>query len=148
MEKQPPGGEQEPEKPQKRQPEQWFVFGAWTFSVDQALAIIEETPREPKRLPVDQWARFYGLDALVEGRQEFALIGPGPDFNQDYAMTTDLDKPVIVATLETEAVGEVPLLIDGTHRLYRAYAEGVAELPAYLLGAEETAAIQQDRYFR
>ena len=40
--------------------------------------------------------------------------GPGPGFDPQYAMGTDLDEPVIIATL-TSPAGEaaVPLLIDG-----------------------------------
>jgi hypothetical protein len=61
------------------------------------------------------WARAYGLlPAPGGGPHTVALIGPGPDFDPQYAMDTDLDEPVIIATL-TSPAGEAagPLLIDG-----------------------------------
>jgi hypothetical protein len=61
------------------------------------------------------WARAYGLIPAPGGSPHtVSLIGPGPDFDPGYAMTTDLDDPVIIATLTT-ADGEPagPLLIDG-----------------------------------
>jgi len=41
-------------------------------------------------------------------------------------MTTDPDDPVIIAIITTAAAGEPagPLLIDGTHRLYKAAVTG------------------------
>lgn len=59
-------------------------------------------------------------------------------------MGTDLTKPVFVATVE--AGGEpAPLFIDGVHRLYRAWREGVATLPAYVLTVAESQQIRHDR---
>jgi hypothetical protein len=59
--------------------------------------------------------RAYGLvrDPAV-GRHAISLIGPGPDFSPQYAMTTDPDEPAILATLAGPG-GELggPLLIDG-----------------------------------
>jgi hypothetical protein len=64
-------------------------------------------------------------------------------------MTTDLTEPVIVAILHSQEHDEdYPLLIDGTHRLYRAYQEGVATLPAYVLDVAETLGIREDRMYR
>jgi hypothetical protein len=84
-----------------------------------------------------------------DDRQSVALIGPGPDFDREYAMTTDLTEPVIVAIMRSQETGEVaPLLIDGTHRLYRAHAEGLDVLPVYVLNAEESLAIREDGRYR
>jgi hypothetical protein len=48
-----------------------------------------------------------------------SLIGPGPDSDPEYAMGTDLDEPMIIAT--TSAAGESagPVLIDGCYRCTR-----------------------------
>ncbi|WP_167368112.1 hypothetical protein [Streptomyces agglomeratus] len=43
-------------------------------------------------------------------------------------MRTDLDQPLIIATLEFDS-GPTRLLIDGVHRMYRATAEGRQTLP-------------------
>lgn len=123
---------------------QRFQFGPWLFNVDQAQALIAETPREAKPLPVTPWAQFYGLDR-PDG-PSFSLFTPHAGFDRDYAMATDLSEPVLVATLRNNESEEFPLLIDGTHRLYRAQAEGVAELPAYVLTAEESLTIREDAF--
>jgi hypothetical protein len=65
-------------------------------------------------IPAADWARAYGLARDPgSGRHAVSLIGPGPDFSPEYAMTTDPGEPVILATL-ADAGGELtPLLIDG-----------------------------------
>lgn len=121
---------------------QRFQFGPWVFNVNRAQAILAESPREPKLLPVVQWARFYGLDS--HDGPGLSLFTPLPSFDRDYAMTTDLDNPLLMATLRSHDGKEFALLIDGTHRLYRAFIDGVAELPAHVLTAEESLAIRED----
>lgn len=133
---------EQPSHPE-REPAQWFQFGGWVFDVDHAQALLAEQPREPQPLPVMPWVRQYGLD-LLDHPETAPILGIGPGFDRDYAMTTDLTEPLIVATLRTSDHGQSPLLIDGTHRLYRAYREGVAELPAYVLNVVETQAIRID----
>jgi hypothetical protein len=123
---------------------QRFQFGPWLFNVDRAQALIAESPRDTKLVPVAQWARFYGLDS-PEG-PGFSLFTPRPGFDRDYAMTADLSDPVLVATLRNNEGEEFPLLIDGTHRLFRANAEGLAELPAYVLTAEESLTVREDAF--
>ncbi|MEV4544669.1 hypothetical protein [Micromonospora echinaurantiaca] len=102
-----------------RQP-QWFHFGPWVFSIDAAEALITTTPRDTRSLDVMTWATAYGLTRLDEPRT-VSLIGPtSTGLNRAYAMTTDLTKPLIVAHLDVTGHPPSPLLIDGTHRLYRA----------------------------
>ncbi len=112
------------------QPAQWFVFGG-----------CRDKPRPTVSLPVAPWARAYGLDRDSDAGT-IPLLGPGPRFDRPYAMTTDLTDPVIVATLPASAGLALPLLIDGTHRLFKAHATGAAELPAYLLTEAETLTIR------
>lgn len=130
---------------QERSPRrQRFVFGPWVFNVDRGLAIVAEHAREAKALPVEPWTHFYGLDATGE-EEGIPLFAP-MNLDRDYAMTTDLDEPVLVATLRSSLNKQFPLLIHGTHRLYRAYVEHVAELPAYVLTVEESLAIREDGF--
>lgn len=43
-----------------------------------------------------------------------SLIGPGPGFDSQYAMSADLDEPLIIASVTAGGSGQVyPLLIDG-----------------------------------
>jgi hypothetical protein len=90
-------------------------------------------------LPVTDWALAYGL--AVRPGQPVSPIEPGPGFDPDHAMKADLSRPVIVATLPRPGRDGLPVLIDGSHRLYRAVAEHRPVLPAYLLTAHETAKI-------
>lgn len=128
-------------------PGQWFRFGLWVFDVDRAQAMLAERPREPQSFPVMPWARQYGLD-LVDEPDRVPILGVGPDFDREYAMTTDLTQPLIVATMRLSDGAETPLLIDGTHRLYRAYREAVPELPAYVLDVSESLTIRLDQHHR
>jgi hypothetical protein len=51
------------------------------------------------------------------GQHTVSLIGPGPDFDSQYAMTTDLDEPLIIASVTADGTGQpCPLLIDGYAR--------------------------------
>lgn len=93
------------------------------------------------------WVRQFGLDLLDEPSR-VPIVGVGPEFNREYAMTTDLTQPLIVATLHLPGSGNSSLLIDGTHRLYRAHREHVAELPAYVLDVNESLVIRLDQRSR
>jgi hypothetical protein len=54
------------------------------------------------------------------------------DLDADYAMTTDLSKPLLFLVFHGK-----PQLADGWHRLYKAAVLGVETVPAYLLTEEE-----------
>jgi hypothetical protein len=88
-----------PPRPPAGKPQQSFVLRPWVFDVTLA-GLLRAAPRPPVPIPVPDWARAYGLaHDPATGRHAISLIGPGPDFNPDYAMTTDPDEPVILATL-------------------------------------------------
>ncbi|MFF4879583.1 hypothetical protein [Micromonospora sp. NPDC000668] len=125
---------------------QWFHFGPWVFSIDAAQALIAASPRDSRPLDVPAWAAAYGLAHLDNpNRWATSLIGPtSTALNRTYAMTTDLSQPLIVGQLSVSGHPPGPLLIDGTHRLYRAWREHVPRLPAHLLTVQETQQIQDD----
>ncbi|MEV4709679.1 hypothetical protein [Actinoplanes sp. NPDC049316] len=126
---------------------QWFHFGPWVFDIDAALALIAATPHETQQLDVTAWATAYSLHHLDDPqRLAVSLIGPTRDaVDRLYAMSTDLSNPVILGLV---LIGDGPpagLLIDGVHRLYHAWRKGIPHLPAYVLTAEETRAVQHDK---
>lgn len=123
---------------------QTFQFGPWLFNINRAQAILRAAPRETETAPVVALAHFYGLDA-IDGGPGVSLFIP-THLDREYALQTDLDDPLIMATLSTEEGQPVRLLIDGLHRLYRAYTEGVAHLPAYRLDVDESLAIREDPF--
>ena len=139
------GGGSVPPRPRAGEPQQWFTLRPWVFDVTLAGALLRATPRPPVPLPVEAWARAYGLIRDPgSGRHAISLIGPGPGFNPDYAMTTNPDEPAILATLAGDGGEPAPLLIDGCHRLYKAAVTGRAEIPALVLTAAETLLIRSD----
>ena len=74
------------------------------FDVTFASVLLRAAPRPPVPIPVPAWARAYGLARDPgSGRHAISLIGPGPDFSPQYAMTTNPDEPVILATLSGPA---------------------------------------------
>ena len=129
-----------------RQP-QWFHFGLWVFNIDAALALIDTAPRDICALDVTAWATAYGLTHLDDpDHVTVNLIGPTADaLDRLYAMSTDLSNPVLLGMVRVGDQPPAALLIDGVHRLYHAWRKGVPQLPAYLLTAEETRHVQQDK---
>jgi hypothetical protein len=119
------------------------VFGAFLFNVDRGLDTVTERPREARQVEVGPWARFFGFDVPEEAG--VALFAP-KYLDPDYAMTTDLDEPVLIATLRGNEDRQFPLLIDGTHRIYKAHALGTASLPAYVLDEDESLTIRDDPF--
>lgn len=137
-----PKGDKEPAaESAARKREQWFRFGPWVFDVNKGLAIVAESPRGARLMPVEPWARFYGL---AKGEADAFPVFGVRDIDKMLAMTADLRRPLLMATMRNQGGEEFPLVIDGTHRIYRAYVEGIAELPAFLLTVEETLAIRAD----
>ncbi|MGN9811470.1 hypothetical protein ACTMSW_19200 [Micromonospora sp. BQ11] len=123
-----------------RRPPQWFHFGPWVFSIDAAQALIAASPRNTRPVDVPAWAAAYNLAHLDHPNPwATSLIGPtSTALNRTSAMTTDLTRPLIVAHLSVDGAPTGPLLVDGTHRLYRAWREHVPRLPAYVLTVQET----------
>ncbi|MFJ2115138.1 hypothetical protein ACIOEX_25125 [Streptomyces sp. NPDC087850] len=129
---------------------QYFHFGPFIYDVDAALEIIHKEPR-PDRLQeihVAVWA--LGVHKSPEenrqGKTIPLLVG---NFDEEYARTqADLSVPLIFADLSTE--GEKPgyMLIDGTHRLRRAFIEDVEKLPVYLLDKVESLRIRDVKFYR
>ena len=58
-------------------------------------------------------------------------------------MTTDMTQPVIIATVPVPGGPPAALLIDGTHRLYKATVQGCTHLPSFVLTEAETLAIRR-----
>lgn len=134
----------EPNPERKGRPRnQRFLFGAFVFNVDKALAMLEGDQRDRRTLEVAPWASFFGLDITDE--HSVALFAPRY-LNRDYAMTTDLEDPVIVATLTGGEGERFPLVIDGTHRIYKAHVLGIGTLPALVLNEAESLAIRDDPF--
>lgn len=68
-----------------------------------------------------------------------------PDMDADYAMTTNLSRPLLLTLFVRQMAGEdepnTLQLLDGWHRLYKALLTGVEYLPVYLLTQEQSDAV-------
>jgi hypothetical protein len=65
--------------------------GHGVFDIQEAMQVLRAAPRPPQPLPVTLWAQAYGLIPAPGASPHSApLLGPGPGFDRDYAMTTDL----------------------------------------------------------
>ena len=126
-----------------RHEQQYALVGDTVLDVQQAHWLLRESPRRSVRIDVTVWALLYGLDG-----NPASPIGVGPLFDPVHAMTTDLTRPLILATIPTGGDAETQLIIDGSHRLYRAYLEGRDSLPAHILTAAESDAITVARPHR
>ena len=134
-----------PPRPPAGKPQQWFTLRPWLFDVTLAGVLLRAEPRPPRMIPVEAWARAYGLIREPgTGRHAISLIGPGPHFSPEYAMTTNPDEPAILATLANASGETTPLLIDGCHRLYKAAVTGRPQIPALVLTVAETLLIRSD----
>jgi hypothetical protein len=121
--------------------EQVFVFAAWLFSIDEADELLRNNPREAVQVEITGWVRAFGLDTPPD-TDRVPLIG-GPGLDRDYAMTTDLTRPLILATVQAPGKDPANLLIDGWHRAFKAHALGRTHLPAYVLTVAESLAIRR-----
>lgn len=124
---------------------QMFKYGGWLFDTDRAMRLLEERPRAVEQTSVADWSAAYHLSLLrpdYDGPSWCPVFGPDQShFSVEHAMRTDLDEPVIIATLEFDS-GPARLLIDGVHRMYRATVEGRPTLPAHVLSIAETSTIR------
>jgi hypothetical protein len=141
----------------EKEDRQYFHFGPFVFDVDEALAIIEKSPREVSHVDIPTTARQLGLEQSDEERMaEIKKTGQGfvpilrGEVDEQYALTkADLDQPLIFVDL-AKGEDEEPayMMIDGTHRVRRAFVEGVDFLEAYVLTREETLKVRSEKYYR
>lgn len=118
---------------------QFYMYYGEAYSISLALELIAATPDRPVHtVNVQDTARILCLEKPYE---EYLAAGHIPMYrgqvDEEYARTCDLSVPVIMATLAPHGTRGSRLLIDGTHRVRRAYLDGVARLPCYLLTEEE-----------
>lgn len=103
---------------------EFFRFGDTVWDIAKAEKLV--AGRSPN------WS-VRPADAKVYWEQGWVDVDP------DHASTADLSRPVIGIPSNVEGSH---FIIDGWHRLYRAYAEDVSSLPAHLLTREEEMSVR------
>ncbi|GAB3467194.1 hypothetical protein [Actinophytocola sediminis] len=120
---------------------QVFQFAIFRWCINHVEELIEADPdaaRLVDDVPVKPFGQFLSLEAPAPGYTKLIEVLVSPE----YAATTDLSKPIMIAPiiLGDENIGG--MAIDGWHRIYRALNEGVTELPAYILTEATSVATQ------
>lgn len=128
-----------------RNEQQFFAFGPFVFDVEEAHAIIRQAPRPKFQIDAESWALNYGIAYIRPDGTTPAdaptLIRQADGFDTAYAMRADLGRPLIMARIDG-----LELVIDGIHRLYKAWRLGIEQLYVYQLTDAETGQImRQDR---
>ncbi|MFI0410611.1 hypothetical protein [Actinomadura sp. 3N508] len=96
--------------------DEMFVLLGWAWNIDTAT-----------RLATRHRARRVDIRPLAWAR---AVIGIDPD----HAATVDLARPLLTVTIPGTCT---PLVIDGWHRVHRALATGIHQLPVIHLDADD-----------
>ena len=103
------------------------------WNVTRARTVAEQSGQVFRFRPAD-----FGLTLALVKEQY-------PDIDADYAMTTDLDRPLLLTLFQRHKAGDdepnTLQLLDGWHRLVKAMLCGVEVLPAYLLTQEQSDAV-------
>jgi hypothetical protein len=115
---------------------QYFHYLGWHVDIDHANRLIASNPRETVGIDTARTAAAFGLDAAAKehaGGVAAGLIA----IDKAHAMSVDLSKPLILATIHGAAGHRSLLLIDGWHRVYKGAATHSHVLRAYALTFEE-----------
>lgn len=136
----------------KRQDE-WFTFAFREFDVAAAWRLIEKG-REMKTISTESAYDYYLKDNDFDfnaesnwsepndrgGRRMIkmpSLIGVTIDIKKAMSDEVDYSVPLLVAPIFAEGKFAGHVVIDGWHRAYKAYKQGVKELPAFVLTEKE-----------
>lgn len=106
---------------------QTFRFAVFQWCVTQLTELLDAEPRLARTVEVN----ITGVDSMLglgyEPGQGISLLRV--EVNPEYAMTTDLSQPPLLARLVTEDGRDYDnIFVDGWHRLYRARMEGRTSL--------------------
>lgn len=96
---------------------EWFEWGPYRYDIARAKAEAAARPHERALLSVDSWAKMLGVMRI----------------DAAHVPTRPLDEPLLLVRMGGPD-GTV-MVIDGWHRIAKAQATGVEELPALLLDA-------------
>lgn len=109
-----------------------FFVARW--DIVKARFLTQQPGRRLDTLNVLSAAKAYGFDK-PQTIDSLAYVDPKRAMSEDI----DPDIPVILALIARERKGErpIPLLIDGLHRLYKAYREERITIPCFALTPNE-----------
>jgi hypothetical protein len=112
-----------------------FRFGALRFNIEKLKKLISEKPRDPVGYEIVPWA-----ETFLALRRDNPTARPHSIFmriNYGYLDSIDearLAEPIIL--VEAKKL-EGWLVVDGNHRVAKAYLAGIDFLPAYMVREKE-----------
>ena len=121
-----------------KQPETYrYGFGVFAFDVRKAKELICASPREIRMVDTSR-ERVERLIGRPPEPDSFDIGTVYVDWEK--AKTADISTPLIVAMarVDPESQKRSPVVIDGHHRLARAWLDKIPELPYVLLTDEES----------
>jgi hypothetical protein len=126
---------------------QTFRFAVFQWCVTHLDELLDAEPRLARTVEVD----ITGVDSMLglgyEPGQGISLLRV--EVNHDYAMTTDLSQPPLLARLITEDGRDYDnIFVDGWHRLYRARIEGRTSLTVRHVAAHAARAVLMPIFLR
>jgi hypothetical protein len=117
-----------------------FRFGRYYFDLDLVRRHIAagDVPFELKQVNITEWAsKSMGLDRTHPDHKPVSVL---ININYDHLATITPERltvPIILVTIVIQKM-EYHLIIDGNHRVAKAYLSGMDELPAYVFDLKAT----------
>lgn len=124
----------------ENQRDECYQLLSFTFDIAIARFIIQNDKPENVQyasIPVKAWAEYMGLDKKCQSDGISLRMFYVDDAR---AMTDEIDCsiPVILGSVPCGGKEHESFLIDGTHRLYKAYHSGIERIPAIVLDKLQT----------
>lgn len=104
--------------------EEKFVIGGTVFDIDAARDIAGSKSNGKVAVSLD-WSEQINVDGL-------------------HALQSTASRPIFMAMMPTP-IGDMPLLIDGHHRMFKAAVDGIPDLPCYVFKGKELSQIMMAR---
>lgn len=114
-----------------------YLFKSWDVAKAWSL-VAAQTP--DGTIVVDEWARAMfrapSAEAMLDKSRIYAL---SVYVNTTWCLDNDIDltRPILIASTPLSDGESLVIPIDGYHRLWRAWHDGVETLPAIVLTAEQ-----------
>lgn len=145
----------------KREQQDTFTFGRYTWDVVLARWLAEQVERPVYQIPLTSFNASYGYDRLVayyrfhphlldpETKPTFLEMRALPFVLIGVEMQTvlsdgiDLARPIILGLGQKNGGKVGSFILDGHYRVVRALWEGLESVPGVVLSVEETAACER-----
>lgn len=113
--------------------DEYYTLLSFCVNVTKAKEIIQNKPRQLQDFDIQDLAKWTKRPIIKPDGTMTMTIGHNVDWNKIDHGEVNLDFPLILATYKDEL-----MLIDGWHRVAKAYDQGIHILPGVVLTEQET----------